>query len=151
MLKRLLMIGAVAASIIVGGCVDVGAASADPAVCGGPGRRRVRRRSVPSSSARWSRGGPGRRATGWVCRFRSVHRAASADDVQNARRFHRHQREAGMANTLRGWCTPPAKTTRTKHTRRTTPTSPSWRFTNETIPPRHPRGGDVTEPVRASW
>ncbi len=38
----------------------------------------VRRGSVPSSSARWSRGGAGRRATGWVCRFRSVHRAASA-------------------------------------------------------------------------
>ena len=37
MLKRLLMTGAVAASIIVGGCVGVGAASADPAVCGGPG------------------------------------------------------------------------------------------------------------------
>ena len=33
MLKRLLMTGAVAASIIVGGCVGVGAASADPAVC----------------------------------------------------------------------------------------------------------------------
>ncbi len=37
MLKRFLMIGAVAASISVGGCVDMGAASADPAVCGGPG------------------------------------------------------------------------------------------------------------------
>ena len=36
MLKRLLMIGAVAASISAGGCVGVGAASADPAVCGGP-------------------------------------------------------------------------------------------------------------------
>jgi hypothetical protein len=33
MLKRLLTIGAVAASISVGGCVGVGAASADP-VCG---------------------------------------------------------------------------------------------------------------------
>ena len=31
------------------------------------------------------------------------------------------------------------KTTRAKHTRKTTPTSPSWRFTNETIPPRHLR------------
>jgi hypothetical protein len=36
-LKRFLMIGAIAASISVGGYVDVGAASADPAVCGGPG------------------------------------------------------------------------------------------------------------------
>jgi hypothetical protein len=44
----------------------------------GPNSRRPLRRSVPSSSARWSRGGPGRRATGWVCRFRSVHQAASA-------------------------------------------------------------------------
>ena len=51
MLKRLLMIGAVAASISVGGCVGVGAAWADTAVWEGPGRRRVRRRSVPSSSA----------------------------------------------------------------------------------------------------
>ena len=38
-----------------------------------------------------------------------------------------------------GRSTPPAKTTRAKHTRKTTPTSPSWRFTNETIPPRHLR------------
>jgi len=37
MLKRLLMTGAVAASIIVGGCAGMSAASADPAVCGGPG------------------------------------------------------------------------------------------------------------------
>ena len=37
MLKRLLVTGAAAASIIVGGCAGVGAASADPAVCGGPG------------------------------------------------------------------------------------------------------------------
>ena len=29
---------------------------------------------------------------------------------------------------------PPITTTRTKHTRQTTPTSPSWRFTN-----KHPR------------
>ena len=36
-----------------------------------------------------------------------------------------------MANTSRGRFTPPAKTTRAKHTRKTTPTSPSWRFTNE--------------------
>jgi hypothetical protein len=36
MLKRLLMMGAVAASIGVGGCLGVGAASANPAVCGGP-------------------------------------------------------------------------------------------------------------------
>src|SRR4029077_9569714 len=37
MLKRLLVTGAAAASIIVGGCAGVGAASADPAVWGGPG------------------------------------------------------------------------------------------------------------------
>lgn len=37
MLKRLLMIGTVAASISIGGFVGVGAASADPAVCGVPG------------------------------------------------------------------------------------------------------------------
>ena len=37
MLKRLLMTGAVAASIIVGGFAGMSAASADHAVCGGPG------------------------------------------------------------------------------------------------------------------
>ena len=36
MLKHLLMVGAVAPSTSIGGCVGVGAASADP-VCGGPG------------------------------------------------------------------------------------------------------------------
>ena len=37
MLRRLLMIGAVAASIGVGGGMGMGAASADPGVCGVPG------------------------------------------------------------------------------------------------------------------
>jgi hypothetical protein len=36
MLKRLLIVGTVAASIIAGGCVYVAVASANPAVCGGP-------------------------------------------------------------------------------------------------------------------
>ena len=36
-----------------------------------------------------------------------------------------------MANALRGRSTPPTKTTRAEHTRKTTPTSPSWRLTNE--------------------
>ena len=44
MLKRLLMIGAVAASISVGGCVGVGAALAGLPCVEGPGRRRVPRR-----------------------------------------------------------------------------------------------------------
>ena len=39
--------------------------------------------------------------------------------------------EGRVANTLRGRSTPPTKTTRAKHTRKTTPTSPSWRFTNK--------------------
>ena len=54
-----------------------------------------------------------------------------------------------MANTLRGRSTPPTKTTRAKHTRKTTPTSPSWRFTNE--PSRLVTSGGVrrhTEPFR---
>ena len=58
--------------------------------------------------------------------------------------FSSSSAKARMANTSRGRSTPPAKTTRAKHTRKTTPTSPSWRFTNETIPARHIRGGDVT-------
>ncbi|WP_099042281.1 hypothetical protein [Mycobacterium neglectum] len=37
MLRRLLIGGAAAASIIVGGGMAMGAASADPAVCGVPG------------------------------------------------------------------------------------------------------------------
>ena len=37
------------------------------------------------------------------------------------------------------------QTTPAKHTTTTTPTSPSWRFTNETIPPRSPPAAcDVT-------
>ena len=44
-----------------------------------------------------------------------------------------------MANTSRGRFTPPMMTTRAKHTRETTPTSPSSGFTNKTVPPRHLR------------
>ena len=43
--------------------------------------------------------------------------------------------KAGVADTSCGRSTPPTKTTRAKHTRTTTPTSPSWRFTNK--PSRH--------------
>ena len=82
MLKRLLMIGApVAASISVGAGAGVGAASADPAVWGGPGTPPCAPPLSPQQQSRWSRGGPGRHATGKACRCRSVHRAASADDV----------------------------------------------------------------------
>ena len=82
MLKRSPTIGAVAASISVGGCVGVGRRRRPTLLCvEDPGRRRVRRRSAPSSSARSSRGADWAAAqTGWVCRFRSAHRAASADD-----------------------------------------------------------------------
>ena len=48
--------------------------------------------------------------------------------------FSSSSAKARMANTSRGRFTPPTKTTRAKHTRRTTPTSPSWRFTKMTIP-----------------
>ena len=44
-----------------------------------------------------------------------------------------------------------AKTTHAKHTTKTTPTSPSWRFTNETVPARHIRGGDVTPSRSGVW
>ena len=39
--------------------------------------------------------------------------------------------EGSVANTSCARFTPPTKTTRAKHTRTTTPTSPSWRFTNK--------------------
>ena len=39
--------------------------------------------------------------------------------------------EGSVANSSCGRFTPPAKTTRAKHTRTTTPTSPSSRFTNK--------------------
>ena len=66
--------------------------------------------------------------------------------------FSSSSAKARVANTSRGRFTPPAKTTRAKHTRKTTPTSPSWRFTNETIPPCH-RGRRATShrAVRPGW
>ena len=45
--------------------------------------------------------------------------------------FSSSSAKAGVADTWCGRSTPPTKTTRAKHTRTTTPTSPSWRFTNK--------------------
>ena len=56
-----------------------------------------------------------------------------------------------MANTSRGRFTPPAKTTRAKHTRKTTPTSPSWRFTNKPSRLVTFGGGDVTPSRSGVW
>ena len=57
--------------------------------------------------------------------------------------FSSSSAKAGVANTSCGRSTPPTKTTRAKHTRTTTPTSPSWRFTNKPSRLVTFGGGDV--------
>src|SRR6478735_2715595 len=54
--------------------------------------------------------------------------------------------KAWVADTSCGRFAPPTTTTRAKHTRTTTPTSRSWRSTNETIPPAHIRRRRHIEP-----